>query len=189
MNYKLKINLPYISLEVDHNDDNDDLFKFLGEFFDFIETKQDYITDRNKSLEINSNNLVKKESKENKSILIADTSEILKNVKDLASNLFKFTPEGDVIYKINKENLTNSESIFLVCLEHTLLFEEQLIDNPNINTETICEKLFINKNQANARLSDLVKTNVLKRIDRGEYKINLYGIDEIIKNIVEKNKS
>ena len=108
--------------------------------------------------------------------MITDSSKAIQNIKNLASNLFKFTNDGEVIRKISLDKLTNPEQIVLISLEKKMLFEEDLSDNDIISLDDLDEELALNKKQISARVSELNKLNILKRTGRGEYKLNIHTI-------------
>ncbi len=104
----------------------------------------------------------------------------------LASKFFKFSREGDLIYKIRLKDLKNVEQIYISSLEKMLLFEENLIKEDTVTAEYISEKLNLEIQQVRSRLSDLVKEDKLKRVERGEYRVNIYCAPDYLKTILEE---
>lgn len=182
MNYKIIGEFQGFRLEIEDNKEVEDLNVIFDKFLEFVEIFKGKF-DINKSIHIDEkNNEIEKKS----SILITDSSEAIRNIKIQASNLFKFTNDGDVIRKISLDKLTVIEQIVLISLEKKMLFEESLSDNEIISLDDLDDELALNKNQITARVSDLTKSNILKRTGRGEYKLNIHAIDEFLKSLNQK---
>jgi len=191
MKFKIRIKLLGIDLEIEDSNEKEEIFTFLNQFFDFVKQKQDIMESFIHSNSVDKENKrksVKNFSKEQEaaaeSLLIADSSDYMEKMKILASNILNFTIEGDVIYKIDLNSLTNTERIFIVCLEKALMFEEKIGKDDLLNAEYISDKLGLDIQQVRARLSDLVKENKLNRVGRGEYKINIYSASNYLEIIL-----
>ncbi len=182
MNYKIFADFQGFKLEIEDNIEVDDPNIILDNFSNFIEIfKKKFDTKKSVHIDEKVNETEKKPS-----ILITNSSEAIKNIKHIASNLFKFTNDGDIIRKISLDKLTNTEQIVLISLEKKMLFEENLRDNEIISLDDLDDELTLNKKQITARVSDLSKLNILKRTGRGEYRLNIHAIDEFLKSFNEK---
>ena len=184
MNYKIISDFQGFRLEIEDTEVVTDTMAILDKFYEFVKSFKEKFGVNLDEPSISTEECI--ESSNNTSILFTDPSEILQKLKGLASKLFKFTKEGDIIRKVSLDDLTNVEQIDLISLEKRLLFEENLIDNDLVSLDELDQELALNKNQISARVSDLNKSNILKRTGRGEYKLNIYAIDEFLESILKK---
>jgi len=194
MKLNIKFSLSGFDVELEESKENVNIIEFLDNLINFINNKKELLdqhnlvssTDKfNKEVEIYDTLDKSRNLKSEKSPLIIDSQKFIDKTKRLASEFFNFTPEGDIIYKMDINNLTNLEQIYLITLAKYLLYEEKLTENEIITSEEVSDKSNLDIQQVRSRLADLVNEKKLIRVSRGEYKANIFSAPEYLESIIK----
>lgn len=194
MKLNIKFSLSGFDVEIEESKEDVSIIEFLDNLITFIKNKKELLEQHNlvssidkfdKEVEIYDTLDKIRSLQSEKSPLIIDSHNFIDKTKRLASELFNFTPEGDIIYKMDFNNLTNLEQIYLITLVQYLLNEENLVENEIVTAEEVSDKSNLDIQQIRSRLADLVNEKKLIRVSRGEYKANIFLAPEYLESIIK----
>ena len=116
-------------------------------------------------------------------ILTVNLEELIKSVKDLIA----FTPEGPVVI-VPRGKLGGDRNIIMLNLIKAYIgYKIGRLDRDSLSTAEIMTATGSKSGTVAARLSELTNMGLVKRVERGEYKITTLGIkfflDEILPRI------
>ncbi|MHA2246595.1 MAG: hypothetical protein ACXADY_16755 [Candidatus Hodarchaeales archaeon] len=109
-----------------------------------------------------------------KKFLVVDETKILEENLKLASELIFLTNNGEILFKINEDELSIKERILLYMLGKKYAFEAKLVDEENIGLDELSKQLRVGKESMAARIADLRNERKIKNVKRGEYALQIY---------------
>lgn len=111
------------------------------------------------------------------------TDELLDNAKKLIG----ITDDGKIIFKIDRSHLPVTDQILLLLAGFRLAYEARLREKPQASLEEIAGAIQIDRRIVSARLSDLVESYKILRMEKGVYAISDLALYEIIDRLARQS--
>jgi len=108
----------------------------------------------------------------------------LEKVSEALKGLIAINPEPVILADIG--GLTVSESCLLALTTRYLAYMFGKSDKPSISLEELSKQLAKSRKTLSARLSELLNRQLVEKLERGEYKITLKGLNVFISDVVPK---
>lgn len=121
-----------------------------------------------------------------KKILVVNETRILEENLKLASELIFLTNNGEILFKIDEDELSIKERILIYMLGKKYAFEAKLVDKESMGLDELSKQLGVSKESLAARLSDLRNERKIKNVKRGEYELQIYDIKKFLMSILKK---
>jgi len=99
---------------------------------------------------------------------------------DKASKLIGITEDGKIVLKFDKSKLTLKDQILLLLAAYKFAYEAKLRHTPEATLTEISDELAIPEKVASARLSELEKSYLVTKIERGRFSISPIALRDII---------
>jgi len=110
-------------------------------------------------------------------------SEITDEVIDKASRLIGLTKEGKIIFKIDRGRLSIADQVLLYLIAKRLAYEAELVDRDSCSLSELAQELGISVRVVAARLSELLRKNLVERLETGTYRVSPLAISETINRL------
>ena len=121
-----------------------------------------------------------------KDLLVVDEMALLEDILKIASELISLTPKGEILFKINKDELSVKEKIILYMIGKQFATEAKLIDNDHVNLEELSTFLRVSKGSLASRIGELRNERKIKDVKRGEYELFPYDLKQYLLEIKKK---
>jgi len=110
-------------------------------------------------------------------------SEITDEVIDKASRLIGLTKEGKIIFKIDRGRLSIADQVLLYLIAKRLAYEAELVGRDSCSLSELAQELGISVRVVAARLSELLRKNLVERLETGTYRVSPLAISETINRL------
>ncbi|KYH37959.1 MAG: hypothetical protein AYL29_001410 [Candidatus Bathyarchaeota archaeon B24] len=108
----------------------------------------------------------------------------LEEVSEALKGLIAIHPEPVIL--VDTGSLTVSESCLLALITKYLAYMFGKSDKPSASLEELSKQLAKSRKTLSARLSELLNRQLVEKLERGEYKITLKGLNTFISDVVPK---
>lgn len=119
-----------------------------------------------------------------KIILTVDLQNLIKDCE----NIVAFTEEGPHLL-VSRNKLTDNETLALQLLASYVGYKLGIVESDAISKEELQSKLGKTSKIASTRLGELVKKEVTAKTNDGKYKITIFGIIQMQRDILPKIKA
>lgn len=110
-------------------------------------------------------------------------SEITDELIDKAGKLIGLTKDGKVVFKIDRDKISMADQILLYLIAKKLAYEAKLTDKDSCPLLELERELGISARVIAARLSELVRKNLVERLEVGTYRVSPIAINETINRL------
>jgi len=119
-----------------------------------------------------------------KLVLSVDLQQLVKDCEGLIA----FSPEG-VNLLVSKDKLTDNETLCLWLLAFYVGFRLGLVGGDGFSREELQARLGKSGKITSTRLGELVKSDVVVKIDEDKYRITTFGVVQMQKDMIPKIKA
>ncbi len=117
-------------------------------------------------------------------VLTIDLESLLKSVKGVLA-----ISEGEIVILVPKEELSDREHVLLILLKAYLENKLGLRERVDVSIGEVASISGEPKSTISGRLSELVNEGLVKRVERGKYKITPLGVKELTEKIIPEVSS
>ena len=121
-----------------------------------------------------------------KDILVVDEMTLLEDILKSASELISLTPKGEILFKINKDELSVKEKIILYMIGKQFATEAKLINDHRVNLDELSTFFRASKGSLASRIAELRNERKIKDVKRGEYELFPYDLKQYLLDIKKK---
>ena len=121
-----------------------------------------------------------------KRILVVDETQILEEILKLVSELILLTNDGEIIFKIDEDDLSVKERIILYMIGKKFAFDAKLVSDEKTNLDELSRKLGVSKGSLASRIAELRNERKIKDEKRGEYKLIIYDLKKFLLEVKKK---
>ncbi|MEM2876037.1 MAG: helix-turn-helix domain-containing protein [Candidatus Bathyarchaeia archaeon] len=111
--------------------------------------------------------------------LTIDIEDLLRNLKGILA-----ISDDEVLILPPRGEMSDKEHILLILLKRYLESKLSLEDEDQLTMKEIVSQSGESKNTVSGRLSELVSEGMVKRVERGKYRVTPLGIKYLIDNVV-----
>jgi len=112
-------------------------------------------------------------------VLTVDLEELLDNLKGVLA-----ISDGEVTILTSKENLSDRENVLLLLLKRYIESKLGFEEDDCLTVKEIVTQSGESKKTISGRLSELVSDGMVKRVERGKYKVTIPGIKYFVENVL-----
>jgi len=119
-----------------------------------------------------------------KMILTVDLQNLIKDCE----NIIAFTEEGSHLL-VAREKLTDNETLALQLLANYIGYRLGIMEDDAVSKEELQTKLGKSSKITSTRLGELVKSEIATKTADGKYRITMFGVTQMQRNILPKIKA